>query len=90
MHAWQWVACWYLAASVAAFGAFAWDKLAARTGRRRLRERTLHILELVGGWPGALAAIFWLRHKSSKAPFLLVTFLIMAAHVIAAMVWMLT
>lgn len=60
----------YAVASVACFIAYALDKSAARKGRRRTPERTLLLLGLAGGWPGALAAQQWLRHKSSKTSFL--------------------
>jgi uncharacterized membrane protein YsdA (DUF1294 family) len=59
----------YFAASVITFAVYAWDKSAARNGRWRTRESTLHLLALVGGWPGALLARQLLRHKSSKKPF---------------------
>ncbi|MBL8421498.1 MAG: DUF1294 domain-containing protein, partial [Dechloromonas sp.] len=36
----------------------------------RTAESTLHLLSLVGGWPGALVAQNRLRHKSRKASFL--------------------
>jgi uncharacterized membrane protein YsdA (DUF1294 family) len=32
-------------------------------------EQTLHVFALLGGWPGALVAQRWLRHKSKKASF---------------------
>lgn len=84
---WAWIAAWYALASLVTLATFAWDKLAAKDGRRRISERTLHLMELAGGWPGAIAAILWLRHKSSKAPFLLVTFAIMALHIAVLGAW---
>jgi uncharacterized membrane protein YsdA (DUF1294 family)/cold shock CspA family protein len=59
----------YLGASAVAFAAYALDKSAARNGRRRTPESTLHLFGLVGGWPGALFAQRVFRHKSSKAEF---------------------
>jgi uncharacterized membrane protein YsdA (DUF1294 family)/cold shock CspA family protein len=59
----------YLGTSMLAFIAYASDKSAAIHDRWRTRERTLHLLGLIGGWPGALAAQRLLRHKSSKASF---------------------
>lgn len=59
----------YAGASAAAFVAYAVDKAAARDGRWRTRESTLHLLAVVGGWPGALIAQQLLRHKSAKASF---------------------
>ena len=45
------------------------DKSAARNGGWRTKESTLHILALLGGWPGALLAQQRLRHKTRKQPF---------------------
>lgn len=55
--------------SLLAFAAYALDKTAARAGRWRTRESTLHLLALIGGWPGALLAQRQFRHKTSKASF---------------------
>lgn len=63
------VAWFYLAASLAAFLAYALDKSAARNGQWRTKESTLHLIGLAGGWPGALAAQRLLRHKSRKQSF---------------------
>ena len=60
----------YAFVSLIAFAAYALDKSAARSGRWRTAESTLHLLSLVGGWPGALVAQNRLRHKSRKASFL--------------------
>lgn len=59
----------YAAASFTAFVAYWIDKRAARKGRWRTKESTLHLLALIGGWPGALIAQQQLRHKSAKASF---------------------
>lgn len=62
----------YLASSAVAFLAYAFDKSAARNDQWRTKESTLHIVALVGGWPGALAAQKLLRHKSKKQSFKIV------------------
>lgn len=59
----------YLVASAACFLAYAIDKSAARAGRRRTAESSLLLMGLACGWPGAVLAQQWLRHKSSKASF---------------------
>ena len=59
----------YLLASLACLLAYYLDKAAARAGRRRISERSLLLLGLAGGWPGALLAQQWFRHKSSKQAF---------------------
>ncbi|WP_429002212.1 DUF1294 domain-containing protein [Xanthomonas campestris] len=45
------------------------DKSAAQRGRQRTPEAALHLIALLGGWPGALLAQQLFRHKSSKAAF---------------------
>jgi uncharacterized membrane protein YsdA (DUF1294 family) len=60
---------WYLIISLLAFIVYAKDKAAAKKGSWRIPESTLHLLSLLGGWPGALIAQQTLRHKSKKEPF---------------------
>ena len=59
----------YLGLSTVTFLAYAFDKSAAEARRWRTKEDTLHLLALIGGWPGALLAQNWLRHKSKKTSF---------------------
>ena len=67
--------------SRAAFATYAGDKAGA--GSRRVPERVLHVLSLAGGWPGALVAQEWYRHKTRKVRFQIIFWLIVAAHVAA-------
>ena len=71
----------YLAVSLVAFGFYWYDKRMARDGKMRIPEKTLHLLEALGGWPGALLAQQWLRHKTQKQPFQNIFRLIVAGHV---------
>ena len=64
-----WVAGLYLLLSAATFIAYAADKSAAAKNSWRTPESTLHTLALAGGWPGALLAQQFLRHKSTKQEF---------------------
>lgn len=59
----------YLIASVVCFVAYAMDKAAAMKQTWRTREGTLHLLSLIGGWPGALLAQRAFRHKTVKQEF---------------------
>ena len=59
---------------------YGFDKARARRSGRRIRERTLHLLELAGGWPGALWAQGRLRHKTRDRGFRLVFWVIVALH----------
>ncbi|MEL0634463.1 DUF1294 domain-containing protein [Pseudoalteromonas carrageenovora] len=62
--------------SVITFTMYAWDKRQAKQSAykkvNRTSERALQLLSLFGGWPGALIAQQWLRHKSQKRRFIMV------------------
>ncbi|WP_198418851.1 DUF1294 domain-containing protein [Cryobacterium psychrophilum] len=64
-----WVAALYSLASIASYIVYAVDKSAARANRRRVPERSLLLLGLVCGWPGAIVAQQLLRHKTQKVSF---------------------
>lgn len=73
----------YLVASAGCFCAYALDKSAARAGRRRTPERTLLLMGLACGWPGAVLAQQWLRHKSTKQSFRLPFHATVALNIVA-------
>jgi uncharacterized membrane protein YsdA (DUF1294 family) len=62
----------YAVMSMGSYGLYGADKTAARDRRWRVPENTLHVLALLGGWPGALVAQRRFRHKTRKQPFQLV------------------
>ena len=47
-----------------------WDKRRATKGEWRLKEATLLVWALVGGWPGGIWAMRRFRHKTSKGSFI--------------------
>ena len=63
---------WLLLVNVATAAAYAYDKLAAPRGARRVRERTLWILCLAGGVGGAWLIFFGMRHKTRHRSFWIV------------------
>jgi uncharacterized membrane protein YsdA (DUF1294 family) len=71
----------YLVMSLIAVVIYGIDKRRAERGGWRIPERTLHLLELLGGWPGALLAQRMFRHKRWKLSFMLVFWAIVALHV---------
>lgn len=83
MPLWAWILVAYASMSLITLSAYAWDKRSARLGRRRTPERTLHTLELLGGWPGAILAMRLVRHKNRKGRYVVVLAMIVAAHLAA-------
>ena len=78
----------YLLLSGVAFAMYRADKSAASiSGRRRTPESTLHTIDLLGGWPGALVARHVFRHKTIKQPFRTVFWLTVLANG-AALAWL--
>ncbi|HQV73505.1 MAG TPA: cold shock and DUF1294 domain-containing protein [Dokdonella sp.] len=77
----------YAAMSLIAFFAYGLDKSAARTDRWRTQESTLHLFELLGGWPGALIAQGSFRHKTRKLSFQLSFWLIVAVN-LGVLIWL--
>lgn len=75
------VAVWCAAASCIAFVLHAIDKSRARQGAARIPENTLHLFELLGGWPGAWLAMTVFRHKTRKRSYQLVFALVVALNV---------
>lgn len=64
-----WLVGGAVAVNVLTAAVYSADKSAARRGGRRVPERVLLLLGLLGGWPGAIVAQQLLRHKTSKRSF---------------------
>ncbi|MFT5879845.1 MAG: uncharacterized membrane protein YsdA (DUF1294 family) [Moritella sp.] len=64
-----WLGCGYAVLSVITLVVYGRDKWAAKHQRWRTAERTLHLLALLGGWPGAILAQKVFTHKTSKSAF---------------------
>ena len=64
---------YYIAAvvvlSAASFVLYGWDKRQAKVKGWRVAEKNLHLLSLLGGWPGALLGQNFFRHKTQKQSF---------------------
>lgn len=76
-----------LLASAVSFVAMWRDKRAAERGGWRTPESTLHVLELLGGWPGSFAAQRLLRHKNRKLRYQVIFWACVAIDV-AIVVWL--
>lgn len=81
------VALWLLGVNGATLLAFASDKRRAQRGDRRIPERSLLMLALLGGTPGALVARQVFRHKTRKQPFGAMLYTIGAMQV-AGLAWL--
>jgi uncharacterized membrane protein YsdA (DUF1294 family)/cold shock CspA family protein len=71
---------WVLLLSALTFGIFYLDKAKARKKQWREPERHLHLLELLGGWPGSFLAQRRFRHKASKGTYQFIFILIVGLH----------
>jgi uncharacterized membrane protein YsdA (DUF1294 family) len=86
---WGWLAIrtrrpvlsYLLSVNLITFALFAYDKWAAKLELLRVPEKVLHGSALLGGSPAALGAQQLLRHKTSKASFQLVFWVIFVAQV---------
>ena len=56
---------------------FAFDKQAAINGRNRVPERTLHLLEGLGGVIANLLLMYTLHHKNRKFSYLIWTWMVL-------------
>lgn len=79
----------YAILSVITYAMYAWDKRQAKNAGQRTRESTLQLMALIGGWPGALLAQNYIRHKSKKRSFRLM-FCATVLFNIAALVWLIS
>ena len=79
----------YIILSIATFLAYKKDKSAAESDEWRIPENKLHLLSLIGGWPGALIAQNTLRHKSKKISFRTVYWLTVVINC-GALAWLAT
>jgi uncharacterized membrane protein YsdA (DUF1294 family)/cold shock CspA family protein len=70
----------YFIVSLLTFIVYAIDKTKAHKNEWRISEQTLHLLELLGGWPGALITQRVIRHKNKKTSFQIVFWIIVFIH----------
>jgi len=73
--------------SLGTFVVYWGDKQAAERGAWRTPESSLHLLSLIGGWPGAWWAQTLLRHKTSKDSFLSVYWTTVVLNAGALVAW---
>lgn len=72
----------YFIMSLITFIIYARDKTMAHKNEWRTSESTLHLLELLGGWPGALITQRVIRHKTKKTSFQITFWIIVIIHIV--------
>lgn len=82
---------WYLSViNFTTWAAYGLDKGRAKSGKWRIPERTLLLLALIGGSPGALAGMIMFRHKTRKPKFFISVPVMFVVHcvIVAMLVYM--
>lgn len=77
---WKIVFYYYFVMSIISALMHLWDKHQAIQHRWRVKEKTLHSVELMGGWPGAWLMIRSINHKVSKRSYMRVLYAIAIGH----------
>lgn len=70
----------YSALSLLSFCLYGFDKYRATNSGWRLRENMLHVVDLVGGWPGGYVAQQFFHHKTRKRSFQAIFWLTVVLH----------
>lgn len=85
---WQWVLGVTAGLWLITFFVMRADKANAQAGNWRTPEATLHLLELLGGWPASFLAqrVYW--HKVSKTAYQCVFWLIVVLYQIVIFDWL--
>ncbi len=83
-----WLIGFYALMSAISFSLYGLDKRASTRGGWRTSEARLHLMELLGGWPGALLAQRVFRHKTRKTSFQVMFYVAVVAN-LAALAWIL-
>lgn len=86
----EWLSPWWILGCVMITSALAalnlwFDKNYAKEDASRIPEATLHLFELLGGWPGSYLAQRFYRHKISKRSYQVIFWLIVTAHQLIAL-----
>lgn len=63
------IASYFIFINLLSFCLYGYDKRAAQKGIWRVKENTLHGISVLGGWPVAIMAQKYFRHKTQKQSF---------------------
>lgn len=79
----QIVLLYFILINIAAFFFFGLDKLKSQLNHRRVSEKALWFLALIGGSAGALLGMYFFRHKTKKTSFQIVLAVILLVQIAA-------
>jgi uncharacterized membrane protein YsdA (DUF1294 family)/cold shock CspA family protein len=82
-----WLLFWVIAMSLTALGLYGYDKAQAINGGQRIPEAVLHLVTALGGSPGAFVGMRLFHHKTGKAAFQVVFWVILAVQLALAAWW---
>jgi len=78
---------YYIIINVISFSFSALDKVKARKNKWRIKENTLHLFSFLGGVYGSLLSMKFLRHKTKKLKFKIITALAFIIHTSLILYW---
>jgi len=78
----QIIIIYLISINIVSFFYFGIDKIKANFDKRRISERTLWFLTLIGGTIGSLAGMHFFRHKTKKLSFQAVIAVIMVIQIL--------
>jgi uncharacterized membrane protein YsdA (DUF1294 family) len=77
---------WFGVLSLVSLAVYGFDKRRAKLEGDRVPEKTLHILSLLGGWPGAILGQKLFRHKTIKKRFRLFFWLTVVGNLVISVI----
>jgi uncharacterized membrane protein YsdA (DUF1294 family) len=84
---WQFILSYFVVISLVTLGLYWKDKRSAERGEWRVPEKSLHVCELLGGWPAAYSAQQLFRHKTSKRSYRIAFWCIVGLYQFLALEW---
>ena len=80
------IAAIFLLLNMISFGMYAYDKMAAKSRRWRISEKSLLTVSILGGCFGGTLAMYLLRHKTQHTRFILVNWIADAVYLVIMLV----
>jgi len=80
-------AAYFAAISLLAIVLTVYDKRAAKSGARRVMEKTLFLVSIFGGSVAMLLTMWFIRHKTKHAKFMAGIPVIIALQIAAYLIW---